>query len=262
MPRAQEIIDFVWEIAPNPDWGKENIFEFGDGNVAVEAVGVAWWITSEMIATFAGRGVTLGLTHERVIYDTRLDYHWGTPPSTWEVAANQRIADLCGEHGMAIHRFHSNLDLADWGMPRAVIDQLGWGDYPADFSKGVPLVVLPPMPLRDLIAQVKDRLRLPFVRYDGDPERVVSRVCVAWGGLCQWWNAAACTLPLGMDVILGGDVIDGVVRFARELDCTVIDAFHHSTEMEAMKRLAEKVACRFPELQVHYLENSMPWAIG
>lgn len=35
LPRAQEIVDFVWEIAPNPAFGTENVFEVGNGEVPV-----------------------------------------------------------------------------------------------------------------------------------------------------------------------------------------------------------------------------------
>ena len=67
--RAQEITDYIFQIAPNPEFGTENIYEIGGGDTEVKAVGVAWWITSDMLEDFARRGVTLGITHERVIYD-------------------------------------------------------------------------------------------------------------------------------------------------------------------------------------------------
>ena len=69
MIKAQQIIDFVWEIAPNPIWAHENIFQFGDASVEVSGVAVAWWIDSHMLADMARNGFQLGLSHERVIYD-------------------------------------------------------------------------------------------------------------------------------------------------------------------------------------------------
>jgi putative NIF3 family GTP cyclohydrolase 1 type 2 len=260
--RAQEIVDYVFSIAPNPAWGRENFFEFGGGDLDVTGVGVSWWLTSDMLADFPARGLNLGLTHERVIYDLPAHCNWGRIPQTWDDAANQRIADLATRHGLAIHRFHSNIDLCDWGMPVTLLRQLGWDGYPADWSRGVPVVTHPPLPLGELIAEVKARLALPFVRYDGDPRRVVSRIAVPWGGLCQWWAAPACAAPLGCDVLLGGDIIDGVVRYAREHGWAVVDAFHHSTEMGAMTVLAEKLRARFPGLPVHDYPMTMPWAVA
>ena len=259
--RAQEIVDFVWQIAPNPALGTENVFEIGDGDTPVRGVGVAWWITSEMLGAFGREGVTLGLTHERVLYDLPPDFAWGPIPTAEALSANRRIPELCRRHGIAIHRFHSNLDLADWGMPRALMDELGWSGYPIDWSRVIPVVDHPPVTLETLIEEVKTKLRLPFVRFDGDPRREVRRIAVPWGGLGQQWLAVACAAPLGFDVVLSGDVIDGVVRLAREEGWAVIDAFHHATELEGMRRLTQKLRERFPELPVFYHENSMPWAV-
>ncbi len=261
MITAQNIVDFVWEIAPDPAFANENFFELGDARTRVAGVGVAWWITSEMLEEFARMKITLGLTHERVIYDLPEKYDWGIVPTTGELPVNRRIPRLAALHGIAIHRFHSNIDLADWGMPRALFDQLGWSAYPIDWSRGIHVVTHPPIMLKGLIQEVKTRLRLPFVRYDGNLDHLVSRIAVPWGGLCQWWTGAACAAPLGFDVVMGGDIIDGVVRLAREEGWAVIDAMHHATEMEAMRRLADKVRARFPEVPVHYFENDMPWAV-
>jgi putative NIF3 family GTP cyclohydrolase 1 type 2 len=257
----QNVIDYIWEIAPNPPFGDENIYEFGDGAGEVTGIGVAWWITSDMLQDFARKGYQLGLSHERVIYDIPDTYMWGKVIRTDELETNRRIAALTQRHGISIHRFHSNLDLVEWGMPHAFFEQLGWSQYPTDWSRGVPVVEIEPVPLETLIATVKSKLGLPFVRYDGDLKRVIRRVAVPWGGLCQWWTGPACAAPLGFDAIIGGDIIDGVVRLAREQNWAVIDAMHHATELAAMRGLAERVHQRFPELKVEYYENSMPWAV-
>lgn len=260
--KIQTVIDYVFEIAPNPPFGDENIYEFGDGTGEVTGLGVAWWITSPMLEDFVRKGYQLGLSHERVIYDVPQDYLWGTPCTTEELETNQNIARLAHENGITIHRFHSNLDLVEWGMPKALFRQLGWENCATDWSRGVPVVEIEPIALGDLIAHVKSRLKLPFVRYDGDLQRVVRRIGVPWGGLCQWWTGPACVAPLGFDVLMGGDIIDGVVRLAREQDWAVMDVMHHATELAALEILVDKLRARFPELSIEYYENSMPWAVA
>jgi len=51
------------------------------------------------------------------------------------------------------------------------------------------------------------------------------------------------------------------VRLAREYGWCTIDAMHHSTELGAMQLLSEKLREAFPEVEVHYYENSMPWSV-
>lgn len=259
--KAQDVVDYVWSIAPNPEWGAENVYEWGSAQSDVTGIAVAWWITTDMLEEMARLGLNLGLTHEKTTYPL-WTFRWGPLPPQDELRANRRIQALAERHAITVHRFHSNLDLADWGMPKALIAQLDWQDYPVDWSRGVPVVTLPPQALGEVVASVKARMGLPFVRYDGDPARVVSRIALAWGGLCQLWSPAACVSPLDPDVILGGDIIDGVVRFNREQGYATIDAMHHATEMAAMELLCDKLRKRFLDMAIHYFSNSMPWAVA
>jgi putative NIF3 family GTP cyclohydrolase 1 type 2 len=258
---GQQIVDFVFEIAPNPSWADENIFEFGDGSQEVTAVGVAWWITSDIMRGLGEGGFQLGLTHERVIYDLTARYPWGQTLPAEDLAVNQRVAEIAARHRLSIHRFHSNLDLASWGIGRSVLEQLGWDRYPTDRSRGVPVVTIEPMSLRSLVDQVKAQLDLPFIRYDGDLDRIIRRVTVPWGGMCASWDAAACASPLGFDAIVGGDISDGLVRFARENGWAVVAGLHHATEAEGMRRLAQRLKELFPDLRVRFFENSHPWSV-
>jgi putative NIF3 family GTP cyclohydrolase 1 type 2 len=260
--KVQEIVDSVFDMAPNPPWGDENKFEFGDGSDTVTGVAVAWWITSDIMREMGERNLQLGLTHEPAVYELVPSYRWGKTLPAQDLAVNQNIARLASGRRLTIHRFHSNLDLAGWGMGRAVLDQLGWKDCLADWSRGVPVVDIQPTRLRDLIAHVKARLNLPFIRYDGNLDRLVRRVTVPWGGMCVGWDGTACASPLGFDAIIGGDITDGLVRFARENGWAVIDAMHHATEMEGMRRLTTRLQERFPNVRIEFFKNSCPWKIA
>jgi len=259
---SQTVVDYVFEIAPNPSHAWENVFLYGDGSYDVRGVAVAWWITLDILRDMARLGLSLGLSHERVVYRLPKRFVWGPLPTEDEIPANRRIRQIAEENRIAIHQFHSNIDKADWGMPKALFARLGWRDYDIDWSRGGPVVEMPPRTLRKLIAEVKEKLDLPFVRYDGDPDRVVSRVAVPWGGLCQGWSGPVCASPLGFDVVLGGDIIDGVVRLARAEGWAVVDAMHHATEMDAMRALAGKLRERFPDVEVKFYENSPRWRIA
>lgn len=259
---AQSVVDYIFEIAPNPSGAAENEFLFGDGGTKVTGIAVAWWITHDMLPDMAQRGLTLGISHERVTFEPPQRFVWGPLPRHDAVPTNAFFARMAQEHRLAIHQMHSNVDKAPWGMPHALFVRLGWQDFPVDWSRGVPVITLPPRTLRDFIAEVKAKLNLPFVRFDGNLDRTVSRVAVPWGGLCQWWGGVLCPLPLGFDVVMGGDIIDGIVRLARSEGWAVVDAMHHTTEMDAMRLLAEKLSARFPGVPVRFYENTCPWQIA
>ena len=259
---AQEVMDYVFEIAPNPSHAWENVFLTGDGSTEVKGVAVAWWITEDILKDMTERGLTLGLSHERAIYELPERFVWGELIPSDEIPANRRFRETCAAHAIAVHQVHSNIDKAAWGMPRALLARLGWDEHPADWSRGIPVVELPTRTLIETVLEVKDKLDLSFVRYDGDPERAVSRVAVPWGGICQGWAGAVAASPLGFDVVLGGDIIDGVVRLARAEGWAVIDAMHHATEMDAMRILADKLRQRFPDVEVRFYENTTPWRLA
>jgi putative NIF3 family GTP cyclohydrolase 1 type 2 len=257
--RAGDIVDFVFQIAPNPSWGTENIFEAPGPDRVVTGIGIAWLINAAFLSQFPSMGLSMAISHETIRFDVPTNYKWGTPIPTDEVPSNRRVTAMCKDLNIAVHRFHSNIDLVEWGMPHAVIDQMGWTDDPQDWSRGVPVIQIKPVTLGTLAIQFRERMGIPFVRYHGDLSRTVSRVALAWGGLCQNWVGATCALPLGFDVLVGGDIIDGVTRFAREHQFAVLDAMHHATEWQAMRILGHKIAERFPGLKVVEFDNGSPW---
>ncbi len=256
---ARDVVDFIFSIAPNPPGAEENIYEAPGPDRPVTGIGLAWWLTSDMLRQFPRHGLNLGVTHEKITYPAPPTYRWGRMLPENEIPANQNIRRICDEYGITVHRFHSNIDFAPWGMPHAVIDQMGWTNCPQDWSRGIPVITIPTQPLGEVAKQVKEKLGIPFVRFDGPLSRPVTRVALAWGGLCQGWTAASCVLPLGFDLLMGGDIIDGVVRFAREHNVMVIDAMHHATEWDAMRRLGRKILEQFPTLKLVEFDNGSPW---
>ena len=78
--RAQEIIDFVLSIAPEPDHAWENVFLFGDGDIEVSGIAVSWWLTLDQVERMAEQGMNLGLSHERVVFEMPSRFVWGILP--------------------------------------------------------------------------------------------------------------------------------------------------------------------------------------
>jgi len=260
MPTAQDIVDYVFEIAPNPAGRVENVYQHGDGSDAVSGVGVAWWLTADILEDMGRAKQNLGLTHETVFFPTPRGFSWGPAPDSEDaIPANRRVRDVLKRHGITVHRFHSNIDSAEWGIPRMLLKKLGWDRYPTEWLQDVPVVELPPRSLAALVEEVRTKLELPFVRWDGDPDRSVSRVGLPFGGMCQGWGGAMCPAGAGIDALIGGDVIDGIVGLARTEGWAVIDAMHHATEMPGLEALAARIGLRFPAIPVRFYPNASPW---
>ncbi len=259
--KIQDAVDYVFEIAPNPDGMTENKYLFRREDTECRGIGVAWWLTSEIISDMHANGINLGFCHEPVFFEG-LEYKpflWGPTPTEAEFAPNFKLKKLLEQTGVTVHRFHSNLDKADFGMIPALLNRLGWDNYPRVYAGDLPCVTLPEQTLKSLAEELKNKLQLPYIKYDGDPDRIVSKAVIAWGGLCQFWGGPMCASLLAPDVIIGGDIIDGVVRIGREMDLPVIDALHCATEMDGMAALAEKLQLKFDGIPVKFYRNRIPF---
>jgi len=215
-----------------------------------------------IIERMVEQDLNFGISHERITVELPERFVWGVLPDQKEIPTNIKLKEITEKHNLAIHQFHSNIDKAAWGMPVALLENLGWQDYPADWNVGIPVVTIPEIRLKDLVAHLKKALDVPFIRYDGDDNKIIKRIAISWGGLCQGYSGFVCPHPLGIDAIMGGDILDGVVRIARDTDVAVIDAWHHRTEMDAMRVCAEKLRAKFPDLNVVFFENDVPWKLG
>ena len=91
---AQDIVDYVFEIAPNPSTAWENEFLYGDGLMEVTGVAVSWWITLDILEDMVRRGLTFGLSHERVLWELPERFVWGPLPDKDEIRTNQRESPI------------------------------------------------------------------------------------------------------------------------------------------------------------------------
>lgn len=257
----REIIKHIFEMAPNPEGMKENDYLCGDGSNDVSGIGVAWWITSEILQDMSNNGLNLGLCHEPILFEglESKPFVWGPTPDEKDFKPNIKINAILRKTRITVHRFHSNLDKAPFGMVPALLKRLEWENYPIRYAGDVPLVTLPRKPLKDLALELKSKLNLPYVKFDGKPERTVSNAVILWGGLCQFWGGPMCASLLEPDVIIGGDIIDGVVRICHENGWAVIDALHCATEMDGMKALTRMLQQRYPDLTVRFYPNPIPF---
>ncbi len=103
------------------------------------------------------------------------------------------------------------------------------------------------MPLEALARRVGERLGSTAVAFVGPPERLVQRVAVACGAAGEYLTDAQ---RHGADVFLTGEVRFHEALAARAAGVALIVAGHYATERPGVEMLAERLAARFPTLQV------------
>jgi putative NIF3 family GTP cyclohydrolase 1 type 2 len=113
-----------------------------------------------------------------------------------------------------------------------------------------------PTTLGALAGTVKAKLNLPAVRVFGDPARPLRFVTPLIGG----FGGNQMSIPeeahrLGAEVVIAGDLVEYVNLHALELGMGVIETLHSATENPAMRRLAELLQLRFPDVPTRYIES-------
>ena len=64
-----------------------------------------------------------------------------------------------------------------------------------------------------------------------------------------------------LKLLIGGDMIHACAKMALECGMAVLDGFHHATEQPGLRRLADRIASRFPGLPVRFFEEPAPWYV-
>jgi putative NIF3 family GTP cyclohydrolase 1 type 2 len=263
MITIKEVVDFIFEIAPDPQppASTENKLMVGDPGMEVHGIAVMWRPIPKLLIEAAQSGANLIIGHEDMLSPVQKNYWWGTVVSDEMMPVNRDIEALMHKYGLSFARFHSNIDVAPWGMPIALLRKLGFDLVALKWSKYIPMVTIPEMTVGQLAERCKKKLELSHLRVVGDLNKVVRKPAVVWGGLSRVNAGVSSAVYLGADVILGGDLTDAAAITSELCGIPVIECGHAHSEMPAMMELTTRLQQRFPMLNVRFLSNREPWSV-
>lgn len=257
--RATRIGQFIEELVPERPLGMDEGFRWGDPQIEVTGVMVAFFPTVEAIEACAEEGINLLIVHEllQMPYPWRdnggLDQHL-----TWPVNFN-RISRLA-QHGITLFRAHGTLD--HFCIHRAFADLLGLTE-PVDGEGFASVYEVERQPLATLVEDVKRRTGLDAVRVSGDLEREVSSVALPWGGTGLSVNAKFINdvITLGPDVLIAGESDEYAMRMARDCNVGLIETGHAVSEEPGLAIFARHLAASYPGLRVIFHPCEPAWVV-
>ena len=247
MATVHEILDFLWEVAPEE--GKESWDNVGHlvgrRNAEVTRVLVALDITMPVIHEAIETGAQLIVSHHPLIWDTYRHVNDSVFQQDKVLTlAENRIAAIC---------MHTNLDEAEDGVDDTLVEALGLTpEYHLAEGKIGHVSILPePMPLQEFLLLVKERLHANGLRYC-DGGRPVQRIATGCGSCGEYLTDA---VQAGCDTFITGDVKYSVMIDALGQGINLIDAGHYPTENPIVTKLHQKLSARFPDLMVNVAEH-------
>jgi len=255
--RASEFEEYLGEVSPG--LGSEEGFRFGDRDVEVEGILVAWMATTEAIKRAIDDKCNFMVVHEDLFYP--YGFQRGEDFETclgWSV--NYKRLKMLSEHDITVFRAHGTLDrlciLDDFaeglGLPRPTVKE-GY----------VRIYDVPETTVRDFASKVKDRLNPGELRLVGDPSRKVRRIGLPWGGLGLSLNIGFVEelLSYDPDLLIAGETDEYAMYYARDAGVCMIETGHSLSENIGLRRFAETLRQRHPKVKVVFHECTKPWKL-
>ncbi len=255
---ATEIAKLVEDLVPERTMGMDEGFRWGDPEVEVSGVTVAFMPTVEAIERCAAEGCNLLIAHELL----QMPYPWRAggleQHLSWRV--NRNRIGLLARHGITLYRAHGQLDA--FCIHDAFQELLGLSD-PAVIDGHVRIFDIEPLRVIELAEQVKARTGMPAVRVTGELQRTVSRVGLPWGGTALSVNAGFLDSVIRHhpDVLIAGESDEYAMRMVLDCDVAMIETGHAVSEEPGLQQFAEHLAERLPEVKVVFHRSEPAWRV-
>ena len=247
MITVQSVLEYVETLAPRSmkmDWDNVGL-QCGYRNAAVKKIMVALDPFEHICDEAVAWGADLLVTHHPLIFRP-------IPMVTDDAAITRGLMKLV-RHNVSHICAHTNLDCAPGGVNDTLAAVLGLenveplGAYGGMMRCGI----VPQQNLETFLDFVKERLHCDGLRYC-DGGKPVRKVAVG-GGSCS--DGLYDAVLAGCDTFITSDIKYNHFWDAKEQGLTLIDAGHFHTENPVVAVLAEKLAAKFPEIEVKISET-------
>ncbi len=248
--KAREIGAIFEEIAPieggTPGDRASRVlgFRFGDTNIDVTGLGVAWWMAMEVIEQAIAKGLNMLLIHEpRLFYDNNGPWHTCLLPDTNPVNLKQN--QLLIDHNICVYTAHSNWDLQkSVGMQPTFARALGLTEeIKRDIAVGI--YRIEPMPFSKLIDMVKSAIGLEHMRVQGELDKIIATVAVGFGNM---GFAVDAIIANRADAGIFGELGEFSFMAAREAGLPIIETTHLVSESIGFRSVVDVMKERLPDL--------------
>ena len=248
MIKVKDIYDYINEISPYEtqcDWDNSGLL-VGDADKEVKKIGLCLDGTLETVKSAAENNADLIVTHHPVIFAAQKSFTKGNV--AFEAASN----------GISIISAHTCLDCTEGGVNDVLCEMLG-----IENAVGVPAddCVVP-------MARIGDAEEMTAEEFARIVAEKLGSVCKLVRGKNQVKKVAVCggsafdfffkAVEMGADTYVTGEVKHHELLIAKDFGINLVVAGHYETEKPVMIKLKDKIAARFPEVEVVLLNEADP----
>lgn len=245
----------------------------GDPNQKVQGIVTTFMATIDVINEAIRLGSNLIITHEPTWYNGKDYKKWLSGDIVFE-----KKKKLIEDHNLVIWRFHDYMHHADEDLIYKGIERLfGWEKYKL---KGVPqsdnpleqadvIYEIPEVKVKDILDELKEKLKIPTIRYIGSLDAPVKRIGLLLGGsslgLGNETNPIQLIQKQKLDMVICGDIIEWTIPpYVRDaqmqgLNISMLVIGHNRSEEEGMKYVVSWIKSFISEVPVTFIESGEPF---
>ena len=258
---ARQIADTFETIAPIASGieGDQLGFIFGDPSAQVRGVACMWNAHSASIRAAIDQDLNMLIVHEALFYGPQKSPWYTGPERSEDIVANRKRRRLLEDNGIVVYRSHSNWDaLPEDGVADQAVKALGIGGLTVHASRKFFRVhrLAHPMAVKDLAACAQKGLCVPCTRIFGEGSREITRFAFLIGGFGEnQIHMPQAAVEMGAEALIIGEMSEFVVIAALECGVPVVETLHSSSEIPAIKRQAEILQARLPDIPIRYVPS-------
>jgi dinuclear metal center YbgI/SA1388 family protein len=263
-PTVSDIIKVLDSVAPQAlaeAWDNVGL-QVGDPERTVKNIWIALDPTYQVVKAACRQKVDLLVTHHPLLFKPLQSLNFRTPVGS--------IIDLAVRHHLTIFAAHTNLDSALGGINDILAGRIGLYDLKPlvrahgcqriendvdplvapDQDVGIGRVGLleSAVDLQTLANEIKNKLKLRYLKLSGDPALPVKKVAICSG---SGGSLLADFFASGAQVFISGDLRYHDARDVEASNLGLIDIGHFASEHLIIGVLAEKLAGIFADLKMN-----------
>lgn len=241
--KLSEIIKVIEEFAP-PKLAKFDYvgLMYGNPKMNIEKIG----LTLDYSISSINRAIEMNC-------DLLIVHH--APEKKKLISSRKEELKLISKNGLAVYRAHLNLDFTKEGIIDNLCSVMGFKAAPAittykrhKISGGVYLSN-ETLTLKQIIDNVK-KLSPNSIRLAGVKKELYHRIVITSGEgfIPEFFR------QLKPDAYIAGELNQEAIRAAEDLEITLVEATHYSTETLPLKMISEKLENLLPEVKVAFID--------
>tara|TARA_B100000029_G_scaffold508292_1_gene594827 strand:+ start:530 stop:1330 length:801 start_codon:yes stop_codon:yes gene_type:complete len=260
MYTAEDIAKVFEKIAPLDSGvpGDQLGFVYGNPNTEVKGIACLWNVHTQSIRLCAEHNLNMIICHEGIWHPPQKSPWYEGPPED-RIYSNLKRRELLEKHAMVVYRSHSNWDalVKDGVHDQAVSSLEIEGITVVARQKFFAVVELPdPMTINDLNQRVQQGLRFSGCRLFGDGDKQIRRFAILIGGFGEnQFNMPQAAMEMGAEAVIIGEMSEFIVIACLEMGLPVIESLHSISEIPAIRRQAEILSERLPDVRVEYIPS-------